>query len=100
MIEEQEETPKQIIVADDDPAILRLVKAILEKEGYRVVSAKDGKEAYKLLQSGEAEHLALRVVCLYESIAVKQDGLAGSQDHLHLFVTHFRHQPQRHSCGP
>lgn len=42
---------KQILVADDDPAILRLVKVIVEKEGFAVVSARDGKEAYKLLQS-------------------------------------------------
>ena len=37
-------------MADDDPAILRLVKTILEKEGFSVVSARDGKEAYKCLQ--------------------------------------------------
>jgi CheY-like chemotaxis protein len=43
----------QVLVADDDPAILRLVKAIVEKEGYAVVTARDGKEAYKVLQSGE-----------------------------------------------
>ena len=43
----------QVLVADDDPAILRLVKTIVEKQGYTVVSARDGKEAYKLLQSGE-----------------------------------------------
>ncbi len=40
-----------ILVADDDPAILRLVTTIVEKEGYYVESARDGKEAYKLLQS-------------------------------------------------
>ena len=39
-----------MLVADDDPAILRLVKAILEKEGFTVVAARDGKEAYKTLQ--------------------------------------------------
>jgi CheY-like chemotaxis protein len=44
---------QQVLVADDDPAILRLVKAILEKEGYKVVTARDGKEAYKMLHSGE-----------------------------------------------
>jgi CheY-like chemotaxis protein len=38
-------------VADDDPAILRLVTAIVEKEGYQVVPARDGRDAYKLLQS-------------------------------------------------
>jgi CheY-like chemotaxis protein len=46
------ETNNCILVADDDPAILRLVTAIVEKEGYVVESARDGKEAYKLLQSG------------------------------------------------
>lgn len=49
---EQEEI-QQVLVADDDPAILRLVKAIVEKEGFTVLAARDGKEAYKLLQSGE-----------------------------------------------
>lgn len=44
----------KVLVADDDPAILRLIKAILEKEGYVVLTARDGKEAYKVLQSGEA----------------------------------------------
>ncbi|MBS1792931.1 MAG: response regulator [Acidobacteria bacterium] len=43
----------KVLVADDDPAILRLVKAIVEKEGYEVVTARDGKEAYKVLQTGE-----------------------------------------------
>jgi len=40
----------RILVADDDPAILRLVRAILEKEGLIVITARDGKEAYKALQ--------------------------------------------------
>lgn len=51
MSEEQNLIQKQILVADDDPAILRLVKAIVEKEGYAVSTARDGKEAYRLLQS-------------------------------------------------
>ena len=41
---------RQILVADDDPAILRLVSAILEKENYGVTTARDGREAYKILQ--------------------------------------------------
>ncbi len=40
----------RVLVADDDPAILRLITAILEKEGYSVVGARDGREAYKALQ--------------------------------------------------
>ena len=38
-------------MADDDPAILRLVKTLVEKEGYTVVTASDGREAYKILQN-------------------------------------------------
>ena len=45
------EPSRRILVADDDPAILRLVTAIVEKEGYQVVPARDGRDAYKLLQS-------------------------------------------------
>jgi len=42
---------RRILVADDDPAILRLVTTILEKEYYIVVGARDGREAYKILQT-------------------------------------------------
>jgi len=41
----------RVLVADDDPAILRLVRTILEREGFSVVGARDGREAYKALQS-------------------------------------------------
>lgn len=51
MSEQNPSAPKRILVADDDPAILRLVSAIIEKEGFKVVTARDGREAYKLLQS-------------------------------------------------
>lgn len=54
MSEISENGQPKVLVADDDPAILRLVKAIVEKEGYTVIAARDGKEAYKILQSGEA----------------------------------------------
>ena len=41
----------RILVADDDPAILRLVSTLLEKEGFSVITARDGREAYKALQA-------------------------------------------------
>lgn len=53
MTEEQKGGQAQVLIADDDPAILRLVKAIVEKEGYAAVTARDGRDAYKLLNSGE-----------------------------------------------
>ena len=57
MSEQPTQQPRRILVADDDPAILRLVTAIIEKEGYEVVTARDGREAYKHMQ-GEGEFLA------------------------------------------
>ena len=42
---------RRMLVADDDPAILRLIATILEKENFNVVMARDGREAYKILQT-------------------------------------------------
>ena len=42
---------RRMLVADDDPAILRLIATILEKDNYTVVTARDGREAYKILQA-------------------------------------------------
>ena len=33
----------RILIADDDPAILRLVATILEKENYKVITDRDGR---------------------------------------------------------
>lgn len=49
--EEPKKESRRILVADDDPAILRLVKTILEKDDYIVLTARDGREAYKILQN-------------------------------------------------
>ncbi|HYV12152.1 MAG TPA: response regulator [Pyrinomonadaceae bacterium] len=42
---------RRMLVADDDPAILRLIATIIEKENFNVVTARDGREAYKILQA-------------------------------------------------
>jgi chemosensory pili system protein ChpA (sensor histidine kinase/response regulator) len=57
MAAQNPQASRRILVADDDPAILRLVTAIVEKEGYKVVSARDGREAYKILQD-DADFIA------------------------------------------
>ena len=37
--------PKKILVTEDSPTILAVIKDILEKEGYSVIAAVDGQEA-------------------------------------------------------
>jgi CheY-like chemotaxis protein len=49
-VSSEKKQSRRVLVADDDAAILRLVTAIVEKEGLKVVAARDGGEAYKLLQ--------------------------------------------------
>jgi len=41
-----------ILIADDDPALSKLVQTVVEGEGYVATTAKDGKDAYKALKSG------------------------------------------------
>jgi two-component system NtrC family sensor kinase len=39
----------RVLIVDDDPIMIQLVKDVLEEEGYSVVSAANGGEAYKIL---------------------------------------------------
>lgn len=42
---------QKVLVADDDPSLLRLVTAIVESEGLIPIAAVDGKAALRLLKS-------------------------------------------------
>jgi chemosensory pili system protein ChpA (sensor histidine kinase/response regulator) len=44
-------SPRRVLVADGDQSILSLVTGVAGKEGYEVVTARDGREAYRILQS-------------------------------------------------
>jgi len=44
------QTSGRVLVAEDDPVCMRLLTAVVEKEGYAAVPAWDGREAYRLLQ--------------------------------------------------
>jgi two-component system response regulator MtrA len=41
-----------ILIADDDPALTKLVQTVVEGEGYIAAAVKDGKDAYNALKSG------------------------------------------------
>lgn len=42
------ESPKRILICDDDPVILRLLEVNLELEGYDVLTANHGEEAFEI----------------------------------------------------
>jgi CheY-like chemotaxis protein len=43
--------PRRVLVADDNPTIRHILKRTLEEEGYAVVAAGDGREAFRILRS-------------------------------------------------
>jgi DNA-binding NtrC family response regulator len=47
----------QVLLADDEPALLNLFRKVLEQEGYQVVTADDGALALKLVEGGGVELL-------------------------------------------
>jgi len=51
MLSQTNRTSRRILVADDDPVMRRVVQRILTDQGYAVVVANDGREAYRMLQS-------------------------------------------------
>lgn len=46
----QLQNTNRILIADDDPVIIDIVQTLAESEGYEVVTARDGREAFSILQ--------------------------------------------------
>jgi CheY-like chemotaxis protein len=44
-------TAPRVLIADDDPVIRHWLTSILKSDGYEVVALRDGREAYRVLQS-------------------------------------------------
>ena len=38
-------SPVKIMIADDEPHLIRILRLVLEREGYQVETANDGNEA-------------------------------------------------------
>lgn len=51
-----------VLVADDNPANLRLMRAFLEPEGYRIIEAKDGDEALLMVAQEEPDIVLLDIM--------------------------------------
>jgi len=52
-------TARNVLVADDEPAIVEMIRAILEEYGFRVVTAANGAEALRLVEEAEPEVVLL-----------------------------------------
>jgi DNA-binding response OmpR family regulator len=51
-----------VLVADDDPRLLKLVQVNLEKDGYRVLTARDGPHALRMAEGEELDLLLLDIM--------------------------------------
>jgi CheY-like chemotaxis protein len=50
LINQQSHKTNRVLIADDDPGILDVVKTLVEREGYEAVTAENGRDAYRILQ--------------------------------------------------
>ncbi len=57
--------PKKILAVDDEKFIVRLVQVTLERQGYQVVTANDGKEALEKVESERPDLMVLDVMMPY-----------------------------------
>src|SRR4026209_1116124 len=54
--------PQRILICDDDPAILRVLEVNLEVEGYDVLLAHQGEEAYEVALAEKPDLIILDIM--------------------------------------
>jgi CheY-like chemotaxis protein len=70
--------PQTILIADDDPVIIKLLQVNLELEGYEVVTAEDGEAALRKAQEVKPDLIILDIMM------PKMDGLTARQKMLEI----------------
>lgn len=53
---------KKILIADDEPEVLEIMAKRISQEGYLVVTAVDGQEAWKKIQSEDPDVILLDLI--------------------------------------
>ena len=56
---------KRILIADDEPAVARILQMHLESKGYEVITAGDGREALQQLDAAKPDLIILDVSMPY-----------------------------------
>jgi CheY-like chemotaxis protein len=94
------QSSKQILVVDDDPMVNSLIRRLLEKRGYRVASAFNGKEALNIYSTGVFDLVITDIIMpemegletikelrhtdpSVKIIAVSGGGIGSADDYLH-----------------
>jgi DNA-binding NtrC family response regulator len=49
LLNRQSQNTNRVLIADDDPVILDIVQTLVEREGYEATTAKNGREAFRIL---------------------------------------------------
>jgi CheY-like chemotaxis protein len=65
------EAPPTVLVVDDDGDLLEVLGEVIEEEGYRAVTAKNGEHALALLRDGETPCVIL--------LDLKMPGMGGEE---------------------
>ena len=56
------ETPRSVLIVDDDPQVLRLLRKALSKAGYYVAEASDGRSAMNRIRQCEVDVMVTDLV--------------------------------------
>lgn len=56
------DTPRKILLVEDDPFLVTLLKAKLSREGFEILHAKDGQEAIDILRKGKPDLILLDII--------------------------------------
>ncbi len=65
------ESTKTVLVVDDDGELLAVLREVIEEEGYRAVTARNGEHAFELLRAGERPCLII--------LDLKMPGMDGAE---------------------
>lgn len=72
--------PTKILIADDDPTIIMLLKVNLEMEGYEVMVATDGRQALEMAATRKPDIILLDIMMPNMDGWTAKTRLAGSKE--------------------
>jgi DNA-binding response OmpR family regulator len=75
-----------ILIIEDDDIMLKAIKNILGKSGYNVITAKDGKEAFHQMETGEYDVVITDLMMPYANGLEVVSRLRGDSSKRHVSI--------------